>query len=155
MKDLVSQLQKAMVPNLAEETVKPLSFKEAGQEVRELQAAWKTIGPVPQAQSQAVWERFRQAADAFYDKRKAFFAEGNVAEVQNLKVKEAIITKLEAQLKEPDFKVVKNLQQQWRECGDGLRDKGRELQKKFRTLCDQIYSAANEGAESSQGEIRI
>ena len=96
-----------------------------------------------------------KAADAFYDKRKAFFAERNVAEVQNLKVKEAIITKLEAQLKEPDFKVVKKLQQQWRECGDGLRDKGRELQKKFRTLCDQIYSAANEGTESSQGEIII
>jgi len=155
MEDLAFRLQKAMVPNLSGETVQPLSFKDAGEEVRELQTAWKTIGPVPHAQSQAVWERFRHAADSFYNKRKAFFAERHIDEVQNLKEKEAILTKLEAQLKDPDFKAVKKLQKQWRECGDVLRDKGRELQQNFHSLCNQIYSATREGAESSQGEMRI
>ncbi|NQZ56122.1 MAG: DUF349 domain-containing protein, partial [Lentisphaeraceae bacterium] len=155
MDDLASQLQSAFENNFGGEAAKPLSFKDAGQEVRELQAAWKTIGPVPKAQSQTVWERFRKAADTFYDKRQVFFAGRNADEGKNLQQKEVILGKLQAQLDAPDFKAVKILQKQWRDCGDVPRDKGRELHQKFRTLCDQIYGSSNEQVEQSQGEMRI
>ena len=155
MADLASRLQEALAPNLAEAPAEPLSFKDASEEVRELQAAWKTIGPVPNTQSQAIWERFRHAAETFYEKRNAFFAERQIEEEQTLKAKEALLAKLEAQLEEPDFKTVKNLQQQWRDCGQVLRGKGRELQQKFQALCDQIYQAASEGTEHPQGEVRM
>lgn len=38
--------------------------------VKQLQAEWKTIGPVRKSRSEAVWERFRTACDRFFDRYK-------------------------------------------------------------------------------------
>ena len=76
--DLAAQLQDAFNNNsggFAETKAKGPSFRETGQEVRELQAAWKVIGSVPKEKSQKIWERFRKAADTFYEKRNRFFAD--------------------------------------------------------------------------------
>ena len=37
----------------------------------QLQKKWKTIGRVPDKYSDEVWNRFRDACNAFFDKRKA------------------------------------------------------------------------------------
>jgi uncharacterized protein DUF349 len=39
-------------------------------EVRKLQAEWKTVGPVRRDRSEAVWQRFRTACDAFFERYK-------------------------------------------------------------------------------------
>ena len=39
--------------------------KTAG-EIRQLQAEWKTIGPVKKSRSEAIWQRFRAACDKFF-----------------------------------------------------------------------------------------
>jgi len=39
-------------------------------EVRKLQAEWKTVGPVRRDRSEAIWQRFRTACDAFFDRYK-------------------------------------------------------------------------------------
>ena len=38
--------------------------------MRQLQAEWKTIGPVRKSKSEAVWQRFRTACDRFFDRYK-------------------------------------------------------------------------------------
>ena len=38
--------------------------------MRQLQADWKTIGPVRKSKSEAVWQRFRTACDRFFDRYK-------------------------------------------------------------------------------------
>jgi hypothetical protein len=43
--------------------------KTAGQ-LKQLQAEWKTIGPVRKSKSEAVWQRFRTACDRFFDRYK-------------------------------------------------------------------------------------
>lgn len=40
--------------------------KEAMKVVRQIQVEWRTVGPAPKAQSDAVWKRFREACDKFY-----------------------------------------------------------------------------------------
>jgi hypothetical protein len=40
------------------------------EEVKHLQAQWKTTGPVPNAQSQAMWEEFRALCNAVYERRQ-------------------------------------------------------------------------------------
>ena len=47
-------------------------------EVKRLQAQWKTTGPVPHAQSQSMWEEFRAACNAVYDRRQQEFAQQTV-----------------------------------------------------------------------------
>jgi hypothetical protein len=39
-------------------------------EVRKLQAEWKTVGPVRRDRSEAIWQRFRTACDAFFERYK-------------------------------------------------------------------------------------
>jgi hypothetical protein len=38
--------------------------------LKQLQAEWKTIGPVRKSKSEAVWQRFRSACDKFFDRYK-------------------------------------------------------------------------------------
>jgi hypothetical protein len=37
--------------------------------MKRLQAEWKTSGPLPRAQSEALWQRFRTACDRFFERR--------------------------------------------------------------------------------------
>lgn len=50
----------------AEALVREPDFGAARERVRELQAQWKTIGEVPRAESDALWQRFRAAIDAVF-----------------------------------------------------------------------------------------
>ncbi|MEO7806807.1 MAG: DUF349 domain-containing protein, partial [Steroidobacteraceae bacterium] len=44
-------------------------------EVKRLQAQWKATGPVPHAQSQAMWEEFRALCNAVYERRQQELAQ--------------------------------------------------------------------------------
>jgi len=37
--------------------------------LKQLQAEWKQIGPLPRAEAEALWQRFRTACDRFFDRR--------------------------------------------------------------------------------------
>ena len=132
----------------------PRSFKEASQEVRELQAAWKEIGPVPKAVSQKVWERFRKAADAFYAKRNEFFGDKKKDQQASLKMKQEILTELKklAAEEETNFGAVKRLQKRWREAGDVPRENSKELNGEYRTVCDSIYKSSSDEQSSEEEE---
>ncbi len=52
----------------AEELSTSTEWDAASAEIKRLQNDWKTIGPVRRKQSDAVWARFRAAADAFFER---------------------------------------------------------------------------------------
>lgn len=160
VQDMAAQLQNAFDNNFGghEETASPKSFKEASQEVRELQAAWKTIGPAPKAQSQEIWERFRTAADSFYEKRNEFFAGQKSTYAENLKKKQAILAELKSQKASgtPDFRKVKSLQKDWRAAGDVAREESRSINSEFKEVCDAIYQSSKQDVEvEEEQEVRI
>jgi hypothetical protein len=45
-------------------------WEAAVREIKQVQAEWKTIGPVRKARSEAVWQRFRTACDRFFERYK-------------------------------------------------------------------------------------
>ncbi len=49
--------------------------REAIDAVKRLQLLWKETGPVPSAQSQSLWNEFREVCDAVYQKRQQAYAE--------------------------------------------------------------------------------
>jgi hypothetical protein len=61
-------------------------------EVRKLQAEWKTVGPVRRDRSEAVWQRFRTACDAFFDRYKH---RDEVERQARLAQREAVVKELE------------------------------------------------------------
>lgn len=77
----------------AEELAVSTEWDAAAAELKRLQADWKTIGPVRRNKSEVVWNRFRTAADAFFERfhnRHQIEAAGKVAE------HEALVVALEA-----------------------------------------------------------
>jgi hypothetical protein len=77
----------------AEALAESTEWESAAAEMKRLQADWKTIGPVRRNKSEAIWARFRAAADTFFERyhnRHAIAAAGKVAE------REAIVVELEA-----------------------------------------------------------
>ena len=160
VEDMAAQLKNAFANNFGgyeEKAKKPLSFREASQEMRELQAAWKEVGAVPKAKSQQVWERFRKATDAFYNQRRDFYASKEKDFAKNLEVKNSILEELkqEATKEEKDFRKVKRLQKQWRETGEVAIKFSRNLNKDFHSVCDQIYGNKKPEEENDTEDVRI
>jgi hypothetical protein len=54
----------------AEELSRSSDWDQAAAEIKKLQADWKAVGPVRKSQSDAVWQRFRAACDAFFARYK-------------------------------------------------------------------------------------
>ena len=54
----------------AEALADSTDWDAAASQVRQLQAQWKTTGPVRKSKSDVVWERFRTACDRFFDRYK-------------------------------------------------------------------------------------
>lgn len=76
-KDDLAQRKHAWTENLqrkealcqqAEALADTTDWDQGVAEVRRLQAEWRTIGPVKKNKSEAVWQRFRAACDAFFER---------------------------------------------------------------------------------------
>jgi hypothetical protein len=52
----------------AEALAESTEWEAAASELKKLQADWKTIGPVRHNKSEAIWNRFRAAADKFFER---------------------------------------------------------------------------------------
>jgi hypothetical protein len=77
----------------AEQLTMSSDWEHAAAEIKRLQSEWKTIGPVRRSKSEVVWNRFRAAADQFFDRfhrRHEIALEGKLAE------REAFVVALEA-----------------------------------------------------------
>jgi DNA repair exonuclease SbcCD ATPase subunit len=55
----------------AEGLAESTDWRETSEALKNLQAEWKAIGPVPRKKSDALWQRFRGAMDQFYSRRAA------------------------------------------------------------------------------------
>jgi len=77
----------------AETLAESTDWDAASAEMKRLQAEWKTIGPVRRSKSEVVWNRFRAAADRFFERyhnRHQIAMAGKIAE------REALVVDLEA-----------------------------------------------------------
>ncbi len=65
-----NQAKKEALCARAEQLAASTQWDPAAAEIRRLQADWKTVGPVRRTKSEALWQRFRAACDAFFDRYK-------------------------------------------------------------------------------------
>lgn len=115
------------------------------QKIKELQAEWKTIGFAPQKMNTAIFERFRQGCDAFFEKKNAFFKTIKEELNTNLAKKKALVEKAESLMESTEWRstgdVLINLQKQWKEIGTVPRKYSEDLWKRFTAACDHFFEA--------------
>jgi hypothetical protein len=125
----------------AEEFIAEASVKKAMDGVKALQNEWKQIGPVPKAQSDEIWNRFKAALDKVYERRNEYFGQLQEVQQKNLQLKQALIEKAEelaakdvssAKIAQELTNEVNILTDSWKSIGFAPKEHNDEIWKRFR-----------------------
>ncbi|MEM6931390.1 MAG: DUF349 domain-containing protein, partial [Myxococcota bacterium] len=112
--------------------------EKAADAMKRLQAQWKETGGVRGEKGDAVWTRFRAAADAVFERRQASRARMHA---QNLEVRQALIDEangLADEGVEDADAVIRDLQRRWRQTGHVPRENADTLWNEFKAALDRI-----------------
>jgi hypothetical protein len=163
--EFYDNLRKVMQENLrikndiiaqAEALKDSTEWKKTAEKLRQLQESWKKSGPVPFKHSEKMWNRFRAACDAFFDNRKAFFADKDVAHEENLKAKKEVLAKVEAYAPHSDTSIaleeLKKFQEEWFAIGLVPFKEKESINNAFKKALDKHYDAlrANRNEQHKQ-----
>lgn len=111
-------------------------WKNATQELLDIQKQWKEIGPVPRKYQDKIWLRFRAACDEFFNNKSSYFANINENETNNLKLKEELIEKIKnfqfTEDRNENMQQLKDIQRQWSEIGHVPLNEKERIQSEFR-----------------------
>lgn len=139
--------RKTALAERAEALKTSTDWKKASDEFVEMQKEWKTIGGVAKKHSDAVWRRFRQACDEFFESKKKAGAGQRREETDNLKAKQELIEQLE-QLKAEESREkaaarIREIQERWKEIGHvPFREKDK-IYDAFRAKINELRDALN------------
>lgn len=103
--DVIAQ-QKVKLIEKAEALKDSTDWKETANKIIQLQKDWKNAGHSGQKNEQKLWKHFRGACDAFFNARQKHFEAADAEFEGNLKLKEELITKIEAYKASDDKKQV-------------------------------------------------
>ena len=116
------------------------NVKDAVIQLNELHEEFKTIGPVPRDDQEALWNRFKAASDKIYVKRKDFVDKLKESFEENLQKKLELATQLEEfinfdsdriNLWNKKTKEIQELQRKWEAIGGVPRQQAKEVNKRF------------------------
>lgn len=126
--------------------------KEAIKNLNDLHEEFKHIGPVPRDEQEALWQRFKSASDAVYNKRKAYYDSQREVFKANQVLKEKLIEKLDTfksfkaeKIRDWNTKTkeILALQKEWELIGPVPREAGKDINKTFWGLFKQFFHHKN------------
>lgn len=128
------------------------SLNEAVRELNELHNEFRHIGPVTREDKDVVWQRFKAASDAVYEKRDAYITSLQQELSKNLELKGKIIEEVAVlatfqtdKIKEWNQKTkeVLELQKKWEASGGVPRNKAKEINRKFWSAFKTFFASKN------------
>lgn len=122
-------------------------WKKTSDALVALQKEWKEVGPVAKKYSDAIWKRFNEACDYFFEQKKKNFSSNREAENANLLAKQELIARLKAIDENVDDETTRNIIRevsgQWNAIGHvPFREKDK-LYKEYQATLDVLYARFN------------
>lgn len=116
---------------------------DAARQVNKLHRRWKKVGNLPQKDENEMWDRFKEATDAFNQKKADNADLLHEQEEENYNSKLKLIEKAD-QLKESDeweqtHSKFQKLMEEWKNVGPVPKRKSGKIWKKFKGAMDQFY----------------
>ncbi len=135
-------------------------WKKTTGDLINIQKEWKEIGPVPRAESEKIWKRFRKSCDTFFNNKEKHFKSIGSSQDENLKLKLEIIENLNNfKLSGNDFEdleKLKNIQKEWMEIGFVPFAKKDKIYKDFREAINKCFDNFRaEDVENQRFKIKI
>ena len=133
---------------IAEEYSSINAWQKKSTELSEIFGVWKTVGPAGKKENEEIWQRFRASMDAFFAKKKEFFASLKDRQNENLEKKTQLCVEAEALMESTDWKnateQMKKLQEEWKTIGPVPKRHADKIWKRFRAACDTFFNRKNE-----------
>ena len=127
----------------AEELAESTDWIRTADELRTLQAEWKSIGPVPRDQAKILWDRFRTACDHFFTRKQEDLKQRKEVWSANLARKDALCRRAEELADSSEWDAaaaeLRRLQAEWKTVGPVRKNKGEALWNRFRAACDKFF----------------
>lgn len=140
--------EKVKLCEQAEALMESSSASSAFFVLQQLHTQWKSIGPVPRAESDALWERFRVVTSKVNERYHRQQDKIRDKEKENYEKKLALCEEVEA-LSKVTFKSAKDcdkvvnqvleIQQKWRTIGFAPKEHNDDIYARFRASCDAIF----------------
>lgn len=128
----------------AEAIAERTDWKQATDEIINLQKQWKEIGATPKRHSDAVWKKFRAACDKFFEAKSYYFSNAKTIEADNLAKKEELIKKImEHEFtddKNENLEAMKTYQREFLELGHVPRKDKDRVYEEFRTAVNKRFA---------------
>jgi len=154
-----NQARKEALCARAEELAQSRDWDKAASELRRLQADWKTIGPVRRTKSEALWQRFRAAADQFFERYKR----RDEIEIESRQAdREALAQELESFLPvegaeaapPPDLlEKVRSLRTRWNQSTTAVRQGADPLSGRFMSAMERVLTTFPDSFKSSELDV--
>ena len=125
---------------------------------RELMSRWKAAGPAPREADDALWKRFRDAQDVFFNAKQATLSHQDGEFRANLAAKEALLAEGERLLPVrdpgPARVAYRELLERWAAIGKVPRESVKPLDSRLRAIESAIKSAEEERWTRNNPEAR-
>lgn len=131
----------------AEALAESTDWNAAAAALKKLQAEWKTIGPVRKTKSEAIWQRFRQACDTFFERYKH---RDSLELQEKAKARDEVIRELEALLPyeggpaEPPehlYKTIQDARVRWQQAPELPRGVQQDLAARYHQTLSRLVAA--------------
>lgn len=119
----------------------------------QLQKDWKTIGPVAHKVSAAIWKRFNDACNYFFEQKEKATSSQREEETANLEQKRTVIAKLKAILDAPESATrdeVRTLMDEWNAIGHVPFRQKDKIYKAYREVVDKLFEQLHMNAGRRQ-----
>ena len=155
-----NQARKEALCARAEELAASREWEKAASELRRLQAEWKTVGPVRRTKSEALWQRFRTAADHFFDRykrRDEIEIESRQADREALAVElESFLPAEGAEAVEPPpdlLEKVRSLRTRWNQSTTAVRQGADPLSGRFMSAMEHVLTTFPDAFKNSELDV--
>lgn len=127
--------------------------------MRELQAEWKTIGPVPAPKTQEIWKTYQQYQERFYDLVKINIELRDLDFKKNLEMKTLLCEAAEKLQENPNIveasRALQQLHDEWAEIGPVARELREDLWNRFKqasSIINKKHQAYFDELHAKEGE---
>ncbi|MFC5270257.1 DUF349 domain-containing protein [Adhaeribacter terreus] len=130
------------------EVVEAAETKSSADKMKAIQEEWKAIGPVPQNESQQLWNSYHALLDIFYNNRSIYFELKELDRKRNLDAKLQLVARAEALEQNPSINAslqeLRHLHEEWKNIGPVPNDQRDAIWERFIQASEKVHERKKE-----------